>query len=582
MNVQVPGVDEKAARIVRVAAAQFRTGKDADRVLAQMLHLIDEAAAGDADLVHFQETCNYPTSYDSREHAWQEAITIPGPMIDAISARARQHGIHVSFNAAVRGEFPVAWMVNHLIGPDGSYIGGNKKQVLMWIERDAFSPSDEENQVFDTAIGRIGLISCMDGLVPETTRTLACQGADIVLNSLCSNGLDEAHFHIPARSAENGIFMIAANRIGDMVTGADLDRLISESGMDRKTVQGAGESQITGPRGEVIARATRDGFGLTYADIDLGDVQRDTRLSGRRPDLYGLISVDNDALAAGLIGRPDADNARVLVLSPEGDSFAARLESAVGAIRAQASDIAVLPELFAWSGDNLAPSAELAGQIEQAVAALVDLARATGSHVAAGIPEIVGDAVVNRAILFGPAGVIGQYRAAHFDAALGWSAPGDDFPTFDLPFGRVALLLGEDLLYPEAGRVLARKGVDLIACCATWRSDWQVELMLPERSAENHVTIAAAARSDSPFAHPGMIVTTASVYRFPQTMEVNNPDRHVATGSEPLAVTINLAPNRDKRLMFSTDLIMDTRPALYDRLVAQPGLIGHNTRKVPA
>jgi hypothetical protein len=122
----------------------------------------------------------------------------------------------------------------------------------------------------------------------------------------------------------------------------------------------------------------------------------------------------------------------------------------------------------------------------------------------------------------------------------------------------------------------------LIACSATWRSAWQVELMLPERSAENHMTIAAAARVESPFVHPGMIVTTAPVYRFPETMEVNNPDRYHATGAAPLAVTIDLAPNRDKRLMGTTDLIMDTQPALYGRLVAPSHPAKLETRKVPA
>ena len=154
---------------MRVATGQFRTGKDTDRVLRELLELIDQAAAGGAVLVHFQECCNYPTSYDGREHAWREAITIPGPMFDAIAARARQHRIYVSFNAAVKGEYPAAYMVNHLVGPDGRWIGGNPKQVLMWIEREAFSPSTQESQVFDTPIGRMyGVnLGCLEDLSDE-------------------------------------------------------------------------------------------------------------------------------------------------------------------------------------------------------------------------------------------------------------------------------------------------------------------------------------------------------------------------------------------------------------------------------
>lgn len=564
-----PSAGTGAARIVRVATAQFETGKDKDRVLSEILDLIDAAARGGAALAHFQECCNYPTSYDDREHAWREAITIPGPMFDAISERARRHGIHVSFNAAVRGAFPDAYMVNHLIGPDGAYIGGNKKQILMWLEREAFCPSDEENQVFDTAIGRIGLISCMDGLIPETSRTLACQGAEIILNSLCSNGVDEAHFHIPARSAENGIFMVYANRIGDMVKGADLEQLMAAAGMDRETVSGAGESGVTGPEGEIIARAGRKEFGLTFADLDLDRVQRHRRLEGRRPECYGLITKPNASLAALTEDRAPAGTIKITTIVPDVQFCPAAVNKVVAMIDAAEPGLAVLPELFAWKPGTLQASDPLQGEIDLAIAQLMDVAARRGTYIVAGIPEIEGRRLINRAILIGPEGVIGSYRQVHADPALGWGTGGDSFPVFDLPFGRVAMLLGEDLFYPEAGRMVARQGVDLVACPATWRSNWQRELMLPERSAENHITIAAAGRADSPFPAPAIIVTTPPTYRFPETMEVNNPDAHRAdqpAGS--FTVEIDLAPNRDKRLMGSTDLIMDTQPALYGRLVA--------------
>ncbi|MBB5685340.1 carbon-nitrogen hydrolase family protein [Sphingobium boeckii] len=554
--------------MIRVATAQMETGKDTDRVLRQILELIDEAAQGGADLVHFQENLNYPTSYDNREHAWNEAITIPGPMVNAISERAAAHGIHVSFNAAVRGEFPNAYMVNHLIGPKGEYIGSNAKQILMWIERLAFVPADAPNAVYDTALGRIGLLSCMDGLIPETARTLALQGADIILNSLCSNGLDEAHLHIPARAAENGVFMIAANRIGDMVKGADLERLIRESGMTREKVMGAGESQIVGPQGEVLARAGRDTYGLTFADIDLASVVRDTRLAGRRPECYALLTQPNETLTALTAGRADAGTVTVTTVSPAGADFETRLASAIAELGTVPAGFAVLPELFAWDIATLVAGSALQAQIQQAIAAIESLAAERATYIAAGIPEIVEGRLVNRVVLIGPDGAIGQYRQVHADPALGWGLSGDDFPIFDLPFGRVGLLLGSELIYPEAARMLARKGVDLVACPATWRDEWQVALMLAERSAENHMTIAAANRADSPFDAPSAILTTPPVYRFPDTMEVNNPDRFDAAGrGATLSAEIDLAPNRDKRLMGSTDLILDSQPQLYGRLV---------------
>ena len=354
-------------RMLKVATAQFETGKDTDRVLAEMLGLIDEAAGQGVQLLHFQECCNYPTSYDSREEAWQHAITIPGAMFDAIAARARGHAMHISFNAAVRGPFPDAWMVNHLVGPQGEYIGGNKKQILMWIERDAFVPAGEENLVFETGIGRIGLLSCMDGLIPETARTLACQGADIILNSLCSNGIDEAHLHIPARAAENGVYMIAANRIGDMVKGADLDRLIAGTGMDREGVRGAGESQIVGPHGQVIARATREDFGLTVAEIDLDLVENSDRLRHRRPELYAMLARDNAMLAGLWDGRAEADEIEISTLVPSPGKFETMLRECISLMEERCAGLVVLPELFAWQPIALVPGPALAAEIALAI-----------------------------------------------------------------------------------------------------------------------------------------------------------------------------------------------------------------------
>lgn len=563
-----------AKSIIRVAVAQFETGKDRDRVLGDILRFIDEAAAGGAQLVHFQECCNYPTSFIDRAEAWETSIAIPGPMVNSISAKAEEHGLYVGFNASVRDEFPKAYMVNHLIGPDGLYIGSNKKQVLMWLERDFYAPSDEENLVFDTDIGRIGLLSCMDGLIPETSRTLAVQGADIVLNSLCSNALDEARLHIPARAAENGYYMIAANRIGDMVQGQDLQDLMDAAGMTREFVAGAGESQVSGPNGKLVARGSLDKAEIIFADIDLelAAQQRADRLSRRRPDCYGLLTMPNAELGTLYRERPEAGVVSITTIVPAANGFDAILTECQEMLGQVSGGLAVLPELFAWTAKDMTAGAELRGQVDSAVQMLQTAAAERNLYIVAGVPEMIGNALTNRAMLFGPDGLIGQYRQIHRDPALGWTLLGDELPVFDLPFGRLAMLLGADLLFPEAARVLARKGADIIACPATWREDWHYDLMLPERSAESHMTIVGVGRGDSPIARPAQIVTTPTAYRFPETKEVNTPDRFgpvAVTGT--FCVQIDLSPNRDKRLMGSTDLIADSQPRLYARLTAPVG-----------
>ncbi|MFD2137777.1 nitrilase-related carbon-nitrogen hydrolase [Novosphingobium resinovorum] len=332
--------------------------------------------------------------------------------------------------------------------------------------------------------------------------------------------------------------------------------------MTRDFVKGAGESQVVGPDGAALVRATHDDIGLVFADIDLSKLEREDRMARRRPELYTLMGEDNAALAALAEDRAPAGKAALTTIVPDGATFDERLAQAVTMIASAPAGLAVLPEFFAWAlGDD--------SRLDEATAALVEAAAAAGTYLVAGLPGREHGKRVNRAVLFGPEGVIGEYRQIHADPGSNDMALGDDLPVFDLPFGRLGLLLGEDLLFPEAARVLARKGADLIACPATWREDWHHELMLTARSAENHVTIVSAGRADSLCAKPGTVCTTPPEYRFPQTKEVNAPDRHIApslTGA--FTVEVDLAPNRDKRLMGATDLIMDTRPELYGAILA--------------
>ncbi|WP_048860460.1 nitrilase-related carbon-nitrogen hydrolase, partial [Acidisphaera rubrifaciens] len=102
-----------------------------------------------------------------------------------------------------------------------------------------------------------------------------------------------------------------------------------------------------------------------------------------------------------------------------------------------------------------------------AVARLAAIASRRGVHVVAGFAEAAADTRHDAAVLVGPEGVVGHYRGLHLDAATrAWARPGTRFVVHDTPVGRIGLLLGGDALLPEAARVLALRGCDLIACPA--------------------------------------------------------------------------------------------------------------------
>jgi predicted amidohydrolase len=122
---------------------------------------------------------------------------------------------------------------------------------------------------------------------------------------------------------------------------------------------------------------------------------------------------------------------------------------------------------------NAADAKKLAESIPGAsVDALIDLSMKHRIYIVVGLVEKDGDKYYNTAVITGPEGLVGKYRKMHLcEIDKGWASPGDlGFPHFNIPVGRVGLLIGHDTMFPEAGRMLALGGVDLICCPAALNS----------------------------------------------------------------------------------------------------------------
>ncbi len=104
--------------------------------------------------------------------------------------------------------------------------------------------------------------------------------------------------------------------------------------------------------------------------------------------------------------------------------------------------------------------------------------------------------LLNSAYLFNPLGeVVGTYAKSflwHFDQY--WFDPGQQFPAFDLPFGRTGLFVCADGRMPEIVRALGLEQSRLLVDATAWTTaggDWatltnpQFEYMMPVRAIEN-------------------------------------------------------------------------------------------------
>jgi 5-aminopentanamidase len=125
-------------------------------------------------------------------------------------------------------------------------------------------------------------------------------------------------------------------------------------------------------------------------------------------------------------------------------------------------------------------------------------------HAVVGILEQGTDAIYNSAVLIGPGGVVGRYRKAHLPG-LGLDrlvAHGNTpFAVYETPVGRVGLAICYDLRFPEAARLLALQGADLIAIPTAWPVMDRLappstipDVLTRARACENRVFLAVADR----------------------------------------------------------------------------------------
>lgn len=155
------------------------------------------------------------------------------------------------------------------------------------------------------------------------------------------------------------------------------------------------------------------------------------------------------------------------------------LERSVAFIRqaaAQGARLVILPELCCteymallrepWLAAFAAESLETG----PSVAAWTRVCREQGVHVVAGLVEQGPGGLYNSAAVVGPGGLVGVYRKAHlFDGEKELFLPGDTgFPVFDLPIGRVGVLICYDLRFVEAARILGLQGAEILAVPTTW------------------------------------------------------------------------------------------------------------------
>jgi len=542
--------------MTRIACIQLSLVADSAANLAKCLALIDQAAAEKVDLIVLPEMSNWSGGQvRSRAEALEHGTEVPGPFLNALAERAERHRCFIAVGVIERqGE--ESFITSVILAPDRRIVLKYQKQIPFSAQRVWASPGRTGLPVVQLPFGRVGIYICADGLVPETTRTLALQGARLLLNTLHSGGPDETHLHVPARAVENRVWVASANKVGPRELGA----IGSYSG----------GSQIVSPTGEVLARADNQSDMVIRADVDLTAAD-DKVLGGdniftiRRPDCYGSL------VTPPAMPRRDSGPATlgVAALQPTdlGDSAVTDAVHIWREAVAAGAKLVVLPELFPYDRALIAGNpAGAAADGERFLSRLCEVARETATWGVTSMVERAGDLYHHTGFLIDHHGAVaGRYRQVHIPAKLrAWATAGNHFEVFDTVVGRIGILCGADALVPEAFRALAYLGAEVIAVPTEWRAESEVDLIMPERAAENRVNIVVSRRFDSEVLRGSAIVGVVSYPSEPH-WKVRSPDVIEAPFAARFVVLgINLAATRDKTIgTQGCDLMASALPAEY-------------------
>ncbi|HTG60691.1 MAG TPA: carbon-nitrogen hydrolase family protein [Terriglobia bacterium] len=270
---------------MKIAAVQMDVKIcDKERNLAMILENLDSAARAGAGIVVFPECALSGYCFNSREEAWPEAETVPGPSTERIAEAASNLGCTAVVGLLERDGEEI-YNAAAVITPLG-ILGTHRKVHLLCLGVDRFDAlGDKPFPVFETPHGKVGINICFDCSFPESGRVLKLKGAQLLtIPTNWPAGSDAWAHTCKVRATENHMLVVAADRVGE-----------------ERGFRFIGHSQIIDYEGRVLAEAGETEETIISAEVELAAADRNRvvrvpgryefdRMAARRPEMYGVIT----------------------------------------------------------------------------------------------------------------------------------------------------------------------------------------------------------------------------------------------------------------------------------------------------
>jgi nitrilase len=266
-------------RTVRVAAIQATPVLlDATATVEKAVKLLGEAAAKGAELAVLPETFVplYPSNrwakgaagFSGWDELWEQlldnAVDVPGPLVDELAAAAERHGIHavVGINERDGGSLYNSYL---LIGP-GGLVHKHRKLMPTQHERLFHGIGDGMDLApVDTPIGRIGGLICWENRMP-LARWAVYRGTPQIWVAPTADDSDGWIASMRHIAIESGAYVVS---VPQYIPGSAFPEDFPVP-IERDTVYGRGGAVVVEPAwGEVIAGPVYDEETILLADCDL-------------------------------------------------------------------------------------------------------------------------------------------------------------------------------------------------------------------------------------------------------------------------------------------------------------------------
>jgi predicted amidohydrolase len=193
-------------RLVTVAAINYRPGRKTGSASANIQSFIEAAeksVPGKVDVILFPEGT---PAVDTGIGYAELAEPIPGPITRQFGELAKKKNAYVVAGIYER-EGAAVYNTSVLIDRQGAVAGKYRKVYIPREEIEVGITPGREYPVFDTDLGRVGMMICWDSEYPEPARALALKGAEIIFLPIWDGDLTL----IKARAIENHLFLVESS-----------------------------------------------------------------------------------------------------------------------------------------------------------------------------------------------------------------------------------------------------------------------------------------------------------------------------------------------------------------------------------